>query len=45
MPEERPAWDRLLDPFRSEQAAFRVLVAVAAVCGTVILLVLLARAL
>lgn len=45
MPDDRPRWDRLLDPFRSEQAAFRVLVAVAAFCAVVILLVLLARAL
>ncbi|HYF24263.1 MAG TPA: hypothetical protein VD931_00850 [Baekduia sp.] len=41
---ERPLWDRLLDPLRSEQAAFRLLLVVALVAAVVIAVVLLARA-
>jgi hypothetical protein len=37
-------WDRLLDPLRSEQAAFRLLVGVAAVAAVVIAATLLLRA-
>jgi hypothetical protein len=36
---------RILEPFRSEQAAFRVLLGTIAVFGTIIAIVLLARAL
>ncbi len=35
---------KLLAPFRSEDAAFRVLIAVVAICGLVIAVVLLLRA-
>jgi hypothetical protein len=35
---------RVLAPFRSEAAAFRVLLGVIAVCATIIVIVLLARA-
>ena len=37
----RPWWDRALDPLRSEAAAFRVLLVVAAVAAVVILVALL----
>ena len=37
--------ERVLEPFRSEAAAFRVLMAVAAIFGTIILIVLISRAL
>lgn len=37
--------ERLLKPFRSEAAAFRVLIGVAIVFGAIIAVVLLARAL
>jgi hypothetical protein len=37
--------ERVLEPFRSEAAAFRVLLAVLAIFGTIIAVVLLARAL
>lgn len=40
-----PSWTRLLAPFRSEDAAFRALLAVAAVCGTLAVVLLLVRAL
>jgi hypothetical protein len=36
--------ERVLAPFRSEAAAFRVLIGVAIVCGTIMAIVLLARA-
>jgi hypothetical protein len=36
---------RVLEPFRTEQAAFRVLLGTIALFGTIILIVLLARAL
>jgi hypothetical protein len=36
---------RVLEPFRSEAAAFRVLLGTIAICGTIIVLVLIARAL
>ena len=42
---DRPWWDRALDPLRSEAAAFRVLLFVAAVGAVVVALVLLIRAL
>jgi hypothetical protein len=37
--------DRLLRPFRTEEAAFRVLLVVAAVFGAIIAIVLVAKAL
>jgi hypothetical protein len=49
-PDERDGRDwnalleRVLAPFRSEAAAFRVLVATVALCATIVVLVLLARA-
>ena len=46
--DERRDWNALLErvlaPFRSEAAAFRVLVAVAVAFGVLIVIVLLARA-
>jgi hypothetical protein len=42
---ERPWWDRALDPLRHEQSMFHVLVAVAAIAGVLIAVVLVARAL
>lgn len=39
-----PWWLRALEPLRSEAAMFHVLLIVAAVCGTLIALTLLARA-
>lgn len=46
MPEgPEPAWMKLLAPLRSEDAAFRALIAVAGFCGVVIAAVLLVRAL
>jgi hypothetical protein len=36
--------ERVLSPFRSEAAAFRVLLGAIALCGTIIVLVVLARA-
>ena len=42
---DEPAWTRLLAPLRSEDAAFRALLIVAAVCGTVAAVVVLVRAL
>ncbi len=36
---------RLLAPFRSEDAAFRLLLAIAAVCGVIAAAVLIVRAL
>jgi hypothetical protein len=36
---------RVLEPFRSEQAAFRVLLGTIAVFGTIIAIILIARAL
>jgi hypothetical protein len=39
-----PWWLRAMEPLRSEAAMFRVLVIVAALCGTIILLTLLLRA-
>jgi hypothetical protein len=50
MPESSPGRDwmalllRVLEPFRSEAAAFRVLLGVIAVFGTIIAIVLIARA-
>ncbi len=43
-PPREPWWLRALAPLRSEDAMFRVLLGVAAVCGTVIALTLLLRA-
>ena len=40
-----PWWLRALEPLRSEAAMFRVLLGVALVCGTLIALTLLLRAL
>ena len=42
---DEPAWTRLLAPLRSEDAAFRALLAVAAVCATIAVVVVLVRAL
>jgi hypothetical protein len=42
---ERPWWDRALDPLRHEESMFHVLVAVAAIAGVLIAIVLVARAL
>jgi hypothetical protein len=42
--EPRPLWMKLIEPFRSEAAAFRMLLAVAAICGVVAVVVLIARA-
>jgi hypothetical protein len=39
-----PWWLRALEPLRSEAAMFRVLLVVAAVCGVIIAVTLLARA-
>ncbi len=39
-----PWWMRALQPLRSEAAAFHLLVVVAAVCGTIIVLSLVLRA-
>lgn len=39
-----PWWLRAMEPLRSEAAMFRVLIAVAAVCGVIIAATLLARA-
>jgi hypothetical protein len=39
-----PWWLRALEPLRSEAAMFRVLLGVAAVCGVVIAVTLLLRA-
>ena len=44
MEPRRPLWDRLLDPLRSEQAAFRVLLWVVALAAVVIVVALLAQA-
>ncbi len=41
---EDPWWLRAMEPLRSEAAMFNVLLGVVAVCGTVIVLTLLARA-
>lgn len=43
--DDEPAWTRLLTPLRSEDAAFRALLVVAAVCGAFAAVVLLVRAL
>ena len=43
-PEPEPAWMKLLAPFRSEDAAFRVLIAVAVICAVIAGVVLLLRA-
>jgi hypothetical protein len=42
--DQRPWWDRALDPLRSEAAMFRVLLYVIAVAAAVVVVVLLARA-
>ena len=42
--EERPWWDKALDPLRSEAAMFRVLLWVVAVAAVFVVVVLLARA-
>lgn len=42
---DEPRWTRLLTPLRSEDAAFRALLAVAAVCGALAAVVLLVRGL
>jgi hypothetical protein len=42
---ERPWWDRALDPLRHEESMFHVLVAVAAIAGVLIAIVLVARTL
>ncbi len=39
-----PWWVRAMEPLRSEAAMFRVLLVVAAVCGAIIVLTLLLRA-
>ncbi|WP_354697814.1 hypothetical protein [Paraconexibacter sp. AEG42_29] len=39
-----PWWLRAMEPLRSEAAMFRVLIVVAAVCGALIALTLLLRA-
>jgi hypothetical protein len=44
MAEGRPWWDRALDPLRSEAAMFKVLLGVLAVAVTVVVAVLLIRA-
>jgi hypothetical protein len=41
----QPWWMKLLEPFRSEAAAFRLLLAIAAICAVIAVLVLIARAL
>jgi hypothetical protein len=42
--EPRPWWDRALDPLRHEASMFHVLLAVVAVAGLIVLVVLVARA-
>jgi hypothetical protein len=42
---ERPWWDRALDPLRSEQAMFRVLIAIVVATAVLVALVLVLRAL
>ena len=39
----QPAWMKLLAPFQSEDAAFRVLIAVVAVCAAVAVVALALR--
>ena len=43
--EQRPWWDRALDPLRHEESMFRVLLAVVAVAVLIALVVTVARAL
>jgi hypothetical protein len=43
--EQRPWWDRALDPLRHEASMFRVLLAVVAVAAVIVLVVTVARAL
>ena len=43
--EPQPRWMKLIEPFRSEDAAFRLLLSVAAICGAIIAVVLVVRAL
>jgi hypothetical protein len=43
--EQRPWWDRALDPLRHEASMFHVLLAVAAVAAVIVLVVTVARAL
>jgi hypothetical protein len=43
--EQRPWWDRALDPLRHEESMFRVLLAVVAVAIVIALVVTVARAL
>jgi hypothetical protein len=43
--EPPPRWMKLIEPFRSEAAAFRMLLAVAVICGVIAIVVLAARAL
>jgi hypothetical protein len=42
--EQRPWWDRALDPLRHEASMFRVLLAVVAIAAFVVLVVTVARA-
>ena len=44
LPPRDPWWLRALEPLRSEAAMFKVLLVVAAVCGAIIVLTLLVRA-
>jgi hypothetical protein len=44
VPEERPWWDRALDPLRYEASMFRVLLYVLAVFAGFVIAVVLARA-
>jgi hypothetical protein len=43
--EPQPLWMKLIAPFRSEAAAFRMLLTIAVICGVIAIVVLLARAL
>ena len=43
--EQRPWWDRALDPLRHEASMFHVLLAVVAVAAVIVLVVTVARAL
>ena len=43
--EQRPWWDRALDPLRHEASMFHVLLAIVAVAAVIVLVVTVARAL
>jgi hypothetical protein len=43
--EPQPWWMKLIEPFRSEAAAFRMLLTVVAICAAIAVVVLIARAL